>query len=485
MQMRKGMSRRTLLSGACGVTASIGLAPLFAACGAPTASAPPPSLPPSGQAAKPAEKPAPVPTKPAAPAAPAPTSAVNAPAAAAPAAAPAKAAPPVELILLNQSRGLAKALTTLSEKYGKEVGVTVTVDTPGPIDYPKKLQAASQTDTMPDIFLAGGTPMAPYLKAGWALELRSELEKGWKKNFTPVALDLIEWPAGNPFDVPPGIYDVPLEMGSLGLLSNPALLEKAKLDPKATPTTIPELMAMFTALKAGGIGPFTTAVEGIPFLIQSYVSNWLTDQEIEATHAGKLPWTSDAYAMALQLFVDLRDGGLIFNNSIDRPWAEMEKSFYNVREVGTIFDGAWSIGVQRATAPDFTAYGSFQLPKAADARHDQRSVGRADRRFAVNAKGKRVEESLGFVKWLTEKEQAEVLLEMVPLIPTNPAALVDTTKIPPQFSGFVDAVAHAQKVPTVRTQPVDEAITKGVQSLLLKEKSVSQVLEDVDKAQKG
>jgi ABC-type glycerol-3-phosphate transport system substrate-binding protein len=82
-----------------------------------------------------------------------------------------------DLVLLNPSRGMAKALGALTEKYAKDRSVKVTVDTPGPVDYPKKLLAASQTNTMPDIFVAAGSSaMAPYYKAGWALPLKPELD---------------------------------------------------------------------------------------------------------------------------------------------------------------------------------------------------------------------------------------------------------------------------------------------------------------------
>jgi ABC-type glycerol-3-phosphate transport system substrate-binding protein len=112
----------------------------------------------------------------------------------------------VEIVYLNQSRGQAKTLTFLAEKYTKEMGVKVTIDTPGPTDYPRKLQAASQTNTMPDIYYATNAgEMAPYYKAGLALNLKPELDRGWKKNFRAGILELIEFKAGNPLAVPPGI----------------------------------------------------------------------------------------------------------------------------------------------------------------------------------------------------------------------------------------------------------------------------------------
>ena len=395
-------------------------------------------------------------------------------------------APTRELIFMNVSRGMARPLGVLAARYEGQRGVKVTVDTPGPLEYPQKLLASAQTNSMPDVFfLPPSAAYAPYIKAGWALPLRPELDKGWKDNFSRTALDLIEWRQDNPFGVPAGIYQVPLEVATFQMLYNPALFERAKVPANRVPFTMPQLLEILKALKAAGVGGFTTSVEAIPILLQSFVSNWLTDKEIEATHAGKLPWASMAYKKALQQFVDMNDAGLIFNSPLNLRWAEMEKSFYNVREVGVIYDGQWTVAVQRATAPDFTAYGSFRVPRAADAKHAQRSVGVPDRNLAVNAKGRNVEESLAFLKWMTDKEQADYLMEAVPMLPTNPASLLDATRVPRQFSAYVVEGPKAQKVSTVRSQRVEEALTKGVQALLLKRATVDQVLADVDKAQKS
>ena len=102
---------------------------------------------------------------------------------------------------------------------------------------------------------------------------------------------------------------------------------------------------------------------------------------------------------------------------------------------------------------------------------------------AYDAKGKQVDESLKYVKWLTEKEQEQTFMEIVPLIPANPAAM-DPAKIAPQLKLFADITPNIQKIPAQISKPVDEAIRKGVQSILLKEKNIDQVLADMDKAQK-
>jgi ABC-type glycerol-3-phosphate transport system substrate-binding protein len=476
-------SRRQVIRRGLGLLAGAAIAPLVAACGG---SAPVPTSAPAKPAADAGAQGAatkPPADKPAATGGSTPATAAGGSTPAA-AAAPAKAPTGVEIVYLNQSRGQLKAMTTLAEKYTSEKGVKITIDSPGPVDYPKKLQAASQAGNMPDTYYAiGAADMAPYYKAGFALNIKPELEKGWKKNFQPVILDLLEWKEGNAFGVAPGIYHAPWEVISFAILYNPALYEKAKLDPKKTPTTPQELMDALKALKAAGIGAFATGDTQIPDLIQSYVSNYLTDQEIDATHAGKSPWKSDPYKKTVQLFADMRDAGLIFNNSLNANAPDLEKSFFNVNELGTFYTGVYSIPVQVTTAPNFTAYSAYPVPKAPDAKNDVRSQGGPGKNGVINPKSKVVDEAVKYIQWLTEKEQSAVFMEVVPLVSPNPAA--DATKIQPQLKVFAAQLEKLQKVQTPRTGPVNEALYKGVQSLLLKEKTVDQVLDDADKAQKG
>ena len=102
----------------------------------------------------------------------------------------------------------------------------------------------------------------------------------------------------------------------------------------------------------------------------------------------------------------------------------------------------------------------------------------------VNAKGKNVEESLTYVKWLTEKEQASPSWRWC-----RPADEPGGAGRPVEGSPAVQRVrgpgGRAQRVSTPRAQRVDEALIKGVQALLLKEKTVEQMLDDADRAQKG
>jgi raffinose/stachyose/melibiose transport system substrate-binding protein len=461
------LSRRSLLGRALGVAVLPALASLVAACGSSTPAAPAAKT--DAGAAKPAEsKPAEA-AKPAAPAA-------------APAA-PAKAGGG-EIVYLNQSRGQAKAMETLAERYTQQTGVKVTIDSPGPTDYPQKLQAAANAGNMPDAYYAiGAADMAPYYKAGWALNLKPELDKGWNKNFGPGLLDFVEFLPDNPAGIPPGIYSAAWEVITYGMLFNPALLEKAGLDPKKAPATTTELLDMAKALKSKNIGPMVVPSTNIAIFTESLASNWLTDAEIDAARGGKGSYRADAWKNALQFFVDMRDADVIFNKTLNQPTPELEKSFFNVQELALLWTGVFSIPVQVTTAPDFTAYSAFPMPKAANGTMAPRTAGGTGKNGVVNAKGKSVDESLTYVKWLTEKEQEITFMEMVPLVPTNPAAL-DPARISPQLSTFAGLIDKVYKAPNPLKGPLVEAFMKGVQGMLLKEKTVDQIVDDLEKAQK-
>jgi raffinose/stachyose/melibiose transport system substrate-binding protein len=461
------LSRRTLLGRALGVAALPALASLVAACGSSAPAAPAAKT--DAVAAKPAES-KPAESKPAAPAAAAPAASAKAGAA--------------ELVYLNQSRGQLKAMETLAARYTEQTGTKVTIDSPGPTDYPQKLQAAANAGNMPDAYYAiGAADMAPYYKAGWALNLKPELDKGWNKNWAPGLLDFVEFLPDNPAGIPPGIYSAAWEVITYATLYNPALLENAGLDPKKAPTTTTELLDMAKQLKAKNIGPIVVPSTNIPWFTESLASNWLSDADIDAARGGKGPYQADAWKHALQFFVDMRDADVIFNKTLNQPTPELEKSFFNVQEIGLFWTGVFSIPVQVTTAPDFTAYSAFPLPKMPNGTTAPRTYGGTGKNGVVNAKGKNVDESLKYVKWLTEKEQEITFMEIVPLVPANPAAL-DPAKISPQLSTFAGLIDKVYKVRNPMKGVMVEAFMKGVQGMLLKEKTVDQVMDDLEKAQK-
>jgi|tagenome__1003787_1003787.scaffolds.fasta_scaffold20978764_4 raffinose/stachyose/melibiose transport system substrate-binding protein len=392
-----------------------------------------------------------------------------------------------ELTFMNQSRGQKDALAKLTKTYEEQTGVRVTVDNVGPVDFPTKLQSKSQSGDMPDIYSALlVADMIPYYKAGWALDLSSELKGDWKKNFAPTAVELATIPAGNANGVQPGIYSAHWEIQLWGLFRNTASFKEAGVDPAKIPATTAEWIDQLkTISKHSGNGAYLVAASLSPYLLQTHAANWLTDDEISATFAGKAPWTTDGWRKALQLIPDLVDAGVIVNRSIpggndDNP--TVEKSFFNVQDAASIFDASVAVGVGRATAPDFTDYTSTALPAAPDATQKPRVVGNVGKGACINPKGKNVEAALAFVKWLTEPDQAKVFADMVGLVPANPTLKSD--ELAPQSSGLAEHLDNIQVIPAPFSSDARTAMSSGVQALALKEKTVDQVLAQVQAAQK-
>ncbi|WP_159989494.1 MULTISPECIES: ABC transporter substrate-binding protein [Rathayibacter] len=390
---------------------------------------------------------------------------------------------PVELTMMNHSRGQEAALQQLVATYAEETGVTVTLDTPGPADYVSKLQSKAQSGSMPDVFTAvGPADMAPYYKAGWALDLSSELESGWKDEFTPAVVEISAWEDGNALDVPAGTYAAYWEIATYGVFVNP---DTSGIDPEAPPTTIGEMTDLLSESAGGGNGLFSVAGSLAPTFVQSYASNWLSDEEINDTLGGDASWESDGWRNTFEIFTDLRDAGVIANNALPTGSDDntaVEKSFFNVKDTAAIFDGSWATGVATATAPDFTSYRTMSLPAADDGDLAPRAPAIAGRGAAVNAKGNHVEESLAFVRWLTEKDQQKVLMDTAGLIPTN-VELLESGEAPDQVAGFVDTIGDVQVIQNQFTADVVDAINRGSQSLVLGEKTVDEVLEEVQSAQ--
>ncbi|SDH60655.1 ABC-type glycerol-3-phosphate transport system, substrate-binding protein [Leifsonia sp. 98AMF] len=389
----------------------------------------------------------------------------------------------VHLTFLNQSRGQEAVLNELAKKYGEDTGVTVTIDTPGPVDYLPKLQADAQSKQMPDIYSSfNPVSMAPFYKAGWALDLTKDLKGDWSKNFTPEVIKLATFAKGNNLGVKPGIYTVHWENQAYGLISDSA---NSGITASTPPKTVSDLIKQLAASNKNPNGGFSVAASLTPQFVQYLASNWLTDKQINDTFAGDYKWTSDGWAKAFQVIADLKKAGAIQGGSIpggstDNP--TVETNFFTKHSVGTIFDASPGVSVAHKTAPDYTAFFSLSLPKASDAKYSPRSPGVPGKGAVINPRGQHVQASLDFVKWLTQPAQQAVFAKEAYIIPTSPS-LLSGSKLPDTLTGFAAAAKNQQVIPNTFSAQVTDAINRDVQSLVLGQMTVKDLLADVQNAQ--
>ncbi|MFC7619305.1 ABC transporter substrate-binding protein [Microlunatus sp. GCM10028923] len=383
----------------------------------------------------------------------------------------------VELTFMNQSRGQEAALKQLAEQYTGETGVKIIIDSPGPADYLPKLQAKAQSKSMPDIYSSfAATDMAPFYRAGWAMDLTGELDAGWSKNFSPAVITMSKFEDGNNLDVKPGIYTVHWETQTYGFLVNPA---KAGFDAEHAPKTL----SAFVAALAGK-GRFSVAASLTPQLLQGVASNWLTDDQIAATFNGQAPWAQDGWRNAFQLLVDLKEAGAIANDALpggqdDNP--NVETSFFT-QAMGVIFDASPGISVGLRTNPEFEDYFSTGLPVADDATQPVRSPGVPGKGAVINPRGKYAKEALAFVKWLTESKQQATFAEVARILPTNPELLA-SGDVPGQLAGFAEGVSAMQLMSTTFTTDVKTAVVAEAQRVVLGEATPDEALANIQAAQ--
>ncbi|MEV7389198.1 ABC transporter substrate-binding protein [Streptomyces sp. NPDC091215] len=392
-----------------------------------------------------------------------------------------------EVVFMNQSRGQAVALAGLAKEYTKQTGVKIRIDDVGPADFLTKLQSSSQARNMPDLYSAvDAQSMAPFYKAGWAMDLTSRMKAGWEDTFRPATLKTTTFAADNPHGVKPGIYSAHWETPALGIFASSAKWKAAGLDPDQPPASMSEFIEQLQKIKKSGTDPFWFASSLANQLLQTYASNYLTDDEINATFTGKSSWKSDGWRKSMQLLVELRDAKVISTGALPSGNGDntnVEKAFFNTQGVGAIFDGTAAVGVARATAPNFTDFRSFPLPKADDGTQTSRLVAGAAKGAAVNPRSKNAAKALKFLQWLTAPAQQQVFAQKVPLIPS--ARAVSAKDIPPQLAGIAAKTSDVQLVPNAMPLQVIAALQKGAQAIMLKERTVDQVLGDLDAAQKS
>ena len=387
----------------------------------------------------------------------------------------------VELVFLNQSRGQEEALNQLAEQYTEETGVKVTVDSPGPADYLAKLQAQAQSNSMPDIYsFLGPTDMAAFVNAGWAMELSSELEGEWGDTFTPSLIELSRFEEGNSLEVEPGIYSAHWEIATQGLLVSP---EVSGID--EAPETMQDLIETLVKSDESGAGTFGVAASLVPYLVQAYASNWLTNDEIEATLNGEASWKQEGWANAFEVLLELKEAGAIANGALvggadDNPTVEAD--FFNNAALGVLFDHSAGVSVGLRTAPDFEDFFSMSVPAAEDGDLDPRPVVLIGKGAAINPKGDHPEEALEFVKWLTEPDQQSVFAEVARILPSN-VELLESGEVPVQLEGFADGLDDSQNFSATFNSDVRSSIIAEAQRLVLGEISVDELLANVQAAQ--
>jgi ABC-type glycerol-3-phosphate transport system substrate-binding protein len=378
-----------------------------------------------------------------------------------------------------------EALSTLARKYEQQTGVKVKLSLFAPSDsYTQKVIAAAQANVLPDIYavLDKKAILAAFIKAGYVADLTADFQAqgyAWENALFSRAIDNSRFKSGNVNQVKPGIYGVPIDVTNIQLVYNRALLRKAAIS--RPPATFDEFIDAAQALKRVGIAPFVTGF-GEMWLVDCFASNYafniMGEEKVMATFRGEVPYTDPDWLAVFNVFKVMADKGVLMEGVVTKGNKYAEQDFALERAAFS-FDGSWGVNIYK-TMNDKLDYGVMPLPVVKKDR-PMKVWGGAGSSFVVNSASPNKDKAVAFLKWITAEEQQAYLAGTTNNLPSNRAASAAIPSLLGDFARAMDNSTHPTIWVLNEDPVVAEAFDKGIQSIMIGEKTPQQVAEEVQK----
>ncbi|MBP7835874.1 MAG: extracellular solute-binding protein [Candidatus Omnitrophica bacterium] len=379
------------------------------------------------------------------------------------------------------------AFRELAKRYEANSGIKINFELYAPSDaYSQKVRAAAQGSNLPDIFgiLGEKRDFASFIKGGFILDLTPymlEDNAQWKNSFFAKALAVDEFGAGNSYGVKPGIYGVPIDIMTIEMVYNKSLFKQLGLNPNQPPQTFAEFLEIGRKIKAAKLQGLVSGwgeIWMIDCLANNYAFNIMGKNKVIATIKGEVPYTDPDWIKVLSLFKEMQESGLLANGVVTMVNKTAEQLFANEKAVFG-FNGSWCVNVYKGMNPKLE-YGAFLPPKVSN-RYPMAIWGGAGSSFMVSSRSKNKEEAVKFLRWLTAAPQQAYLAESTNNLPANKDSLGLVSPVMSDFAKAMDNATHPNVWGISEFSPVIEALDKGIQSIIIGEKTPEQVAREVQR----
>ncbi len=382
-----------------------------------------------------------------------------------------------------------EAFQSLAKRFENDVGIKVRFELYAPSEiYSQRIKASAQTNTLPDIYgiLGEKRDFASFVKSGYVADLTEALGRKdgtavWKDVLFEKALSVNEFLPGNEYGVAPGIYGVPLDVTTIQMVYNKRLYREAGLDPEAPPETWDEFVAHCQVLKSKGIPRFVSGfgeIWMIDALASNFAMNIMGEEKVFDTYAGKVPYTDPDWVKLFSIFKQMADDDILVQGAVTMVNKTAEQTFANER-AAYAFNGSWCVNVYKGMNPRLE-YGAMIPPKITNL-HPMKIWGGAGGSLVVNNQSYRRANAIRFLIWLTMDEQQAFLATETENLPSNKNSLRQISPILAQFGDDMDNAVHPNTYPVHELPAVTEAFDKGIQSILIGEKTPQQIAADVQR----
>jgi len=379
------------------------------------------------------------------------------------------------------------AFRELAKRYEAKYNVKINFELYAPSDaYSQKVRAAAQGANLPDIFgiLGEKRDFSSFIKAGYILDLTPymlEDNAKWKETFFAKALAVNEFTEGNSYGIAPGIYGAPIDIMTIQMVYNKSLFKQLGLNPARPPQTFEEFLSIGKKLKAANLQGLVSGwgeIWMIDCLANNYAFNIMGKDKVIATIKGRVPYTDPDWIKVLSLFKDMQESGLLASGLVTMVNKTAEQLFANEKAVFA-FNGSWCVNVYKGMNPKLE-YGAFLPPKASD-KFPMAIWGGAGSSFMVNARSKNKEEAVKFLRWLTGTPQQAYLAESTNNLPANKDSISRIPEVMANFANAMEYATHPNVWGVSEFSPVIESLDKGIQSIIIGEKTPEQVAAEAQK----
>jgi ABC-type glycerol-3-phosphate transport system substrate-binding protein len=210
----------------------------------------------------------------------------------------------------------------------------------------------------------------------------------------------------------------------------------------------------------------------IDCLASNYAFNIMGKDKVLDTIRGKVPYTDPDWIKVFDIFRQMRDEKMLASGVVTMVNKTSEQLFANNR-AAFAFNGSWCVNVYQGMNPNLN-YAAFLPPKASK-RYPMAIWGGAGSSFMVNARSKKMQQAVEFLRWLTAAEQQAYLFQATNNLPANKQCAINMPKINQEFASGMDYATHPSAWNASEFLMVIETYTRGIQSIILGEKTPEQV----------
>jgi raffinose/stachyose/melibiose transport system substrate-binding protein len=384
----------------------------------------------------------------------------------------------------NSTTGPGKAfwVKTVNDFEALHKNVTIKIQTIQNEDLDGKLQTALNSGDAPDIFLQrGGGKMAAMADAGQLMDITGSIDASTKAAVGAGAFKGESYKGK--------VYAMPVDVLPEGIYYSKDLFKAAGID--TPPTTMTELNADVTKLKATGVAPIAVGAKDA-WPAAHWYYNFALRECSEATleKAGtSLKFDNACWTKAgddLKAFNDTNPFNQGFLTTAAQQGAGSSAGLLANHKAAMELMGAWDPGVIASLTPDqkpLPDLGWFPFPTVSGGAGDPASMMGGIDGFSCSAKAPK-KECTEFLNYTTTKSVQEAYYKAFNAIPANSDAqkIITEPYLKSVLAAYSKAPFVSQYLDTVYGQNAGNALNTGVVDLLAGKGSVSGIISAVNEA---